>query len=115
MLFLLTFFSPDSKRDFYEILGLPHDCTDRQIERSFQHLSRINHPDKNKGDPRAAEIFTNINDAYGALRDPLKRRIFDLWGEVGVHTYDTYQTNKMCAFVDCIEYFFGISPAGNVF
>lgn len=76
------------KRDFYGILGLNHDCTEREIDRSFQKLSRKYHPDKNKGNEKAAEKFTDINDAYGTLKDSQKRRIYDLYGEDGVHVYE---------------------------
>jgi DnaJ family protein B protein 11 len=76
-------------RDFDEILGLPHDCQDRDIDISFQKLSRKYHPDKNKGNPNAADRFTDINDAYATLRDPQKRRVYDLYGEGGVHIYES--------------------------
>lgn len=88
LLFSLNFIRGDGNRDFYNILGLKHDCTDREIDRAIQKLSRKYHPDKNKGNQQAAEIFANINDAYAALRDPQKRRIYDLYGEAGLHLYE---------------------------
>lgn len=88
-LFSLAFIRGDGNRDFYNILGLMHDCTDREIDRAIQKLSRKYHPDKNKGNQKAAEIFANINDAYAALRDPQKRRIYDLYGEAGLHLYES--------------------------
>ncbi|EAX98475.1 DnaJ domain containing protein [Trichomonas vaginalis G3] len=51
-------------------------------------LSKKYHPDKNK-DPRSADIFTDINDAYQTLLDPNKRRVYDLYGEPGVHLYES--------------------------
>jgi DnaJ family protein B protein 11 len=51
-------------------------------------LSRRYHPDKNKGDPEAADKYANINDAYGVLRDANKRRVYDLWGEAGIRVYE---------------------------
>ena len=82
---IISLITGEGKRDFYDILGLKHDCNDREIDRSFQRLSRKYHPDKNKGNAQAAEKFTDINDAYGTLKDPLKRRVYDLYGEQGVH------------------------------
>jgi DnaJ-class molecular chaperone len=79
----------DSNRDFYASLGLPHDCQDRDIEVAFQKLSRKYHPDKNKEIPTAADRFTDINDAYATLKDPQKRRVYDLYGEGGVHVYES--------------------------
>ncbi|KAH0786327.1 DnaJ domain containing protein [Histomonas meleagridis] len=89
LLFGISIIRSSGNRDFYSILSLRHDATERDIDRSFQKLSRKYHPDKNKGDKRAAEKFTDINDAYGALKDPLKRRIYDLYGEAGVSVYET--------------------------
>ena len=87
-LFSLFLIRGDGNRDFYSVLGLQHDCSERDIDRSFQKLSRKYHPDKNKGDEKAAEKFTNINDAYASLKDPQKRRIYDLYGEPGLHLYE---------------------------
>jgi DnaJ-class molecular chaperone len=78
----------EQNRDFYEILGLRHDCTDKEINTAFQRLSRQYHPDHNKGNKDAARKYGDINDAYAALSDPNKRRVFDLWGEPGVHLAD---------------------------
>jgi DnaJ-class molecular chaperone len=69
-------------------LGLKHDCSEREIDVSFQRLSRKWHPDKNKGNDEAAEKFTDVNDAYATLKDAQKRRIYDLYGEGGVHLYE---------------------------
>lgn len=87
-LFLISLISKEGARDFYQILGIKHDCTNKEIEHSYRILSKKYHPDKNKGDPQANEKFNDINDAYGVLRDYNKRRIYDLWGERGVHVYE---------------------------
>jgi DnaJ-class molecular chaperone len=85
----LSLIQSEGTRDFYDILGLAHDCQDRDIDLAFQKLSRRYHPDKNKGDPGAAERFTDINDAYATLKDAQKRRVYDLYGEGGVHVYES--------------------------
>jgi DnaJ-class molecular chaperone len=89
ILFALSLITSEGNRDFYGILGLKHDCSEREIDVSFQRLSRKWHPDKNKGNEEAAEKFTDINDAYGTLKDSQKRRIYDLYGEPGVHLYES--------------------------
>jgi DnaJ-class molecular chaperone len=88
LLFALFLMTDDRNRDFYEILGLRHDCTDREIEKVFMRLSRKWHPDKNKGDPSAADKYADIPDAYSVLRDSNHRRVYDLWGEPGVRVYE---------------------------
>ena len=88
VLFSISLISKEGARDFYQILGIKHDCTNKEIEHSYRVLSKKYHPDKNKGDPQAIEKFNDINDAYGVLRDYNKRRVYDLWGERGVHIYE---------------------------
>lgn len=85
-------------RNFYAILGLRNDCGDREIEKAFQTLSRKYHPDKNKGNTEAADRYRDINDAYAALRDPQKRRIFDLYGEQGLQIYES-PSNELTAMI----------------
>jgi DnaJ family protein B protein 11 len=92
--FSLSLISGEGNRDFYAVLGLKNDCSDREIELSYQRLSRKWHPDKNKGNEQAAEKFTDINDAYATLRDAQKRRIFDLYGEPGVHLYEAPKNDR---------------------
>jgi DnaJ-class molecular chaperone len=88
VLFGLGIIQGHGDRDFYGVLELKHDCSDREIETAFQKLSRKWHPDKNRGNPEAAEKYADINDAYATLRDAQKRRIYDLYGEAGVDIYE---------------------------
>nr|XP_012643710.1 dnaJ homolog subfamily C member 5G isoform X2 [Microcebus murinus] len=48
------------------------------------------HPDKNPGNPQAAEIFKEINQAHAILGDPKKRKIYDQHGSLGIYLYDHY-------------------------
>lgn len=70
------------KVDYYEILGVSKNATQRDIEIAFRKLVTKYHPDKYKtqgGEPyrKAVEKFTLINEAYEVLRDPEKRREYD--------------------------------------
>lgn len=82
---ILALITQNGRRDFYGILGVPNDATQRVIEKAYQVLSRKYHPDKYKGKD---DKFGDINDAYAVLRDQNKRRIFDIYGESGVHILD---------------------------
>uniref|UniRef100_A0A4W3JQR8 J domain-containing protein n=1 Tax=Callorhinchus milii TaxID=7868 RepID=A0A4W3JQR8_CALMI len=42
------------------------------------------HPDKNRNDPAAAEMFKEINKSYIILSDHRKRSIYDSYGSAGL-------------------------------
>ncbi|CAF1286258.1 unnamed protein product [Adineta steineri] len=65
--------------DYYEILGVKRDASEKEIKRQFRQLALKYHPDKNK-DPKAEETFRNIAEAYDVLGTPEKRRQYDSQG-----------------------------------
>lgn len=66
--------------NYYQVLGLPHDATERQLTDRFHKLSLIYHPDKGGTD----EGFRGIHEAYKELLDPTKREQHDkLLAETG--------------------------------
>lgn len=74
-----------TKRDYYEVLGVPRAATAEDIKSAFRRLARQFHPDVNK-DPAAEEQFKEINEAYAILSDPDKRGAYDRYGHAGVDT-----------------------------
>jgi curved DNA-binding protein len=64
-------------RDYYAILGVGPRATEDEIRRAFRRLALEWHPDRNPGNPAAAERFTEISEAYGVLMDPARRRAWD--------------------------------------
>ena len=63
-----------SKRDYYEVLGVPKDASEADIKKAFRKLAIKYHPDKNRDNPKAAEEkFKEINEAYSVLSDKNKR------------------------------------------
>ena len=63
-----------SKRDYYEVLGVPKDASDAEIKKAFKKLALKYHPDRNPDNPKAAEEkFKEINEAYSVLSNKQKR------------------------------------------
>ncbi|XP_038159818.1 dnaJ homolog subfamily B member 9-like [Cyprinodon tularosa] len=68
-----------AKRDYYDILGVPRDATERQIKKAFHKLALKYHPDRNKGADAEAK-FREIAEAYETLSDDKRRREYDQLG-----------------------------------
>ncbi|WP_273858666.1 molecular chaperone DnaJ [Photobacterium sp. GSS17] len=69
-----------SKRDFYEVLGVARDASERDIKKAYKRLAMKFHPDRNQGDEQAAEKFKEVKHAYEILTDPQKRAAYDQYG-----------------------------------
>jgi molecular chaperone DnaJ len=68
-------------KDYYAILGVPRNATEKEIKAAYRKLARQYHPDVNPGDKQAEEKFKEINEAYQVLSDPEKRAAYDRYGE----------------------------------
>ena len=67
------------KRDYYEVLGVSKNATDKEIKSAFRKLAKQYHPDINKA-PDAADKFKEAQEAYAVLSDETKRRQYDQYG-----------------------------------
>lgn len=85
LLLLFNFFvEVECGKDYYKILGVQRDASQKQIKKAYRELSLKYHPDKNPGDSEAAEKFVELGNAYEVLSDEEKRRIYDQYGEEGL-------------------------------
>ncbi len=64
-------------RDYYATLELTPSADQKAIDLAFRRLARRYHPDVNPG-PEAQRRMAALNEAYATLRDPEKRRLYDL-------------------------------------
>ncbi|MFQ6097412.1 MAG: J domain-containing protein, partial [Armatimonadota bacterium] len=67
------------KRDYYEVLGLDRNATDKEIKAAYRRLARKYHPDISK-EPDAEQRFKEVGEAYAVLSDPDKRAKYDRFG-----------------------------------
>jgi molecular chaperone DnaJ len=76
----------DTKRDYYEVLGVPRDATEEDIKKAFRRLAFKFHPDRNR-DHGAEQRFKEINEAYEVLCDADKRASYDRYGHAGAQPF----------------------------
>jgi molecular chaperone DnaJ len=98
-------------RSYYEVLGVTAQATDDEIKRAYRALARRYHPDSHPDDPDATERFKEISRAYETLRDPERRRRYDVFGTDGA----TAAGDSMADFGlgDLFDAFFGGDPFGR--
>ncbi|KAK8139086.1 DnaJ-related protein SCJ1 [Apiospora sp. TS-2023a] len=70
--------------DYYKILGINKQASDKQIKSAYRQLSKKYHPDKNPNDDTAHEKFVEVAEAYEALIDADSRKIYDQYGHEGL-------------------------------
>ena len=74
----------ETKRDYYEVLGLQKGASDADIKKAFRQMAKKYHPDLNPGDKEAEKHFKEVNEAYEVLSDPQKKARYDQFGHAGV-------------------------------
>jgi DnaJ family protein C protein 11 len=89
------------ERDYYALLGLARDAPSDEVRARFLSLSREFHPDRQRrrqaggsgADAEAMVAAANaqyalLDRAYKVLADPVRRKVYDLYGERGLHAME---------------------------
>jgi DnaJ-class molecular chaperone len=63
--------------DPYSILNVARGASEADIKKAYRKLAKELHPDRNKDNPKAAEKFSQVTQAYDLLTDKDKRARFD--------------------------------------
>jgi molecular chaperone DnaJ len=73
-----------SKRDYYEVLGVSNDASDRDIKKAYRRMAMKYHPDRNPDSKEGEEQFKEVSEAYEILSDSQKKSAYDQYGHAGV-------------------------------
>ena len=93
-------------KDYYDILNISNQATEKEIKSAYRSLAKENHPDKYPGDKTKEEHFKQINEAYEHLHDPQKKMQYDMFhtmpfqmgSEIPVHMTSFMMPNFMDIF-----------------
>ncbi len=99
------------KKDYYDILGVSKDASQKEIKRAYRKLAKKYHPDMNNGDDSSSEKFKRISEAYEILSDSDKRKRYDQYGHSGINeddfNFDDFARGGFGGFEDIFDMFFG--------
>lgn len=81
------------KKDYYEVLGVSKNASQKEIEEAYRRLAIQYHPDRHPPEKKEEmrEKFKEISEAYAILSDPNKRRQYDMYGHAGIDSSYTQQ------------------------
>lgn len=99
-----------TKRDYYEVLGVPRNADEQQLKSAYRKLALQYHPDRNPGDKDAEEKFKEAAEAYGVLSDGQKRAAYDRYGHQGLQGAAAgagFDPSVFADFSDILGDFFG--------
>ena len=80
------------QKDYYKILAIEQNATQKQIKEAYRKLAFEYHPDRNNNHKSASDKMKEINEAYSVLSDPYKRKQYDaLYKQYGSSSYERFR------------------------
>ena len=110
----------ESKRDYYEVLGISKTDDQTAIKKAYRDLAKKYHPDLHPGDAEAEQKFKDVNEAYSVLSDSDKKAKYDAYGHAAFDPasgmgggYSDMGGFDMSGFGDIFETIFGMGNMGG--
>jgi molecular chaperone DnaJ len=94
-------------KDYYNILGIKRDASEKDVKRAYRKLAAKYHPDKNPDDKEAEEKFKEINEANENLSDKQKRAYFDRFGSEQGRQGNNNGRQQQHQYSEFVNSFFG--------
>jgi DnaJ-class molecular chaperone len=106
--------------DFYKVLGVSKNATEKEIKAAYRKLARQYHPDLNPNNPQAEQKFKEVSQAHEVLSNPEKRKKYDQfganWDQVAAPNEPHVRFEDASGFGSIFETLFeNISGRGNPF
>jgi curved DNA-binding protein len=98
-------------KDYYKILGVDRNASEKEIKKAYRRLARKYHPDVNPDDKDAEERFKEINEAHEVLADPEKRQKYD---QLGANWQQWQRMGRDPGGFDWGQWFAGAPGGGRV-
>ena len=98
------------KRDYYEVLGVDKNATEKEIKKAYRKLAMKYHPDVSE-EEGSEEKFKEISEAYAVLSDDEKRQRYDQFGHAGMDGFTAEDFYQNVNFEDIFQGF----DIGNIF
>lgn len=101
-----------TRRDYYEVLGIPRQCSTGEIKKAYRKAALKFHPDRNPDSKEAETRFKEAAEAYQVLSDPEKRSRYDRFGHAGL---EGAGVGGFRSFDDIFDLFGDIFSGGGIF
>ena len=98
------------KRDYYEVLGVDKNASEKDIKKAYRKLAMKYHPDVSE-EEGAEEKFKEVSEAYAVLSDDEKRQRYDQFGHAGMDGFSAEDFYQNVNFEDIFQGF----DIGNIF
>jgi DnaJ family protein A protein 2 len=98
-------------KEYYDILDINVNATDKEIKDAYKKKALTLHPDKGGNE----DDFKKLNEAYNILLDNDKRYIYDMYGKEGVNNNINQNVVNINDILNQFNFMSGIGFMNNIF